>query len=227
MYKYLNSSMEEIRGMSNITTVYLIRHSRKLKNELVNHEKNTEYYQNRREKIVLSVEGEKRADVLSKEKEFDNLNIIYSSNYARTIQTAKYFAESRNMVIHVDDRFNERKVGIVQKDDITIKQYSNENLRNPEGETRKEVQDRMKNGLIDAINNSRGKNIAIFTHGASLTFLLMEWCKLEYIQNDKHKCMSFRGKVFVDKGFDAPEVFKLEFDENNELISIANLEFEY
>ena len=50
--------------MKNITTVYLIRHSRKLSNELVNNENNNEYYQNRREKIVLSVEGERRAVVL-------------------------------------------------------------------------------------------------------------------------------------------------------------------
>ena len=49
--------------MENITTVYLIRHSRKLSNELVNHENNNEYYQNRREKIVLSIEGEKRAEL--------------------------------------------------------------------------------------------------------------------------------------------------------------------
>ena len=96
--------------MENITTVYLIRHSRKIANELINNEKNSEYYQNRREKIILSVEGEKRAEILSKEKEFDGLDIIYSSNYARTLQTAKYFAENRNMIIHVDERFNERKL---------------------------------------------------------------------------------------------------------------------
>ena len=47
--------------MSNITTVYLIRHSKKLSNELVNHENNNEYYQNRREKIVLSIEGGKKS----------------------------------------------------------------------------------------------------------------------------------------------------------------------
>ena len=48
--------------MYNITTVYLIRHSRKLVNEFVDYENDNEYYQNRTEKIVLSVEGEKRAE---------------------------------------------------------------------------------------------------------------------------------------------------------------------
>ena len=60
--------------MYNITTVYLIRHSRKLVNEFVDYENDNEYYQNRREKIVLSVEGEKRAEILSIENlEFNSL----------------------------------------------------------------------------------------------------------------------------------------------------------
>ena len=211
--------------MSNITTVYLIRHSKKLSNDLVNHENNNEYYQNRRENIVLSIEGEKRAELLNKEKEFDNIDIIYSSNYARAIQTAKYFAESRNMIIHVDERFNERRLGIVQQEDIYIKQYYDENLKNPDGESQKEVRDRMKAGFQEVINNNRGKNIAIFTHGAAITFLLMNWCELEYIHEDKHKCLSFNNKIIVDKIFDAPEVFKLQINDKNEILSIENLEF--
>ena len=211
--------------MENITTVYLIRHSKKLSNELVNHENNNEYYQNRREKIVLSIEGEKRAELLSKEKEFDDIDIIYSSNYVRTIQTAKYFAESKNMIIHIDERFNERRLGIAQQVDITIKQYFDENLKNPDGESQKEVRERMKAGFQEAVNNNRGKNIAVFTHGAAITFLLMCWCKLEYIHEDKHKCLSFNNKIIVDKIFDAPEVFKLQVSGKNEILSIENIEF--
>lgn len=212
--------------MKNITTVYLIRHSRKLSNELVNNENNNEYYQNRREKIVLSVEGERRAELLSKEKEFNNIDVIYSSNYVRAIQTAKYLAENRNIVIHVDDRFNERRLGIAQKEDIYIKQYSDENLKNPDGESQKEVRERMKAGLIEVVNNNKGKNIAIFTHGAAITFLLMNWCKLEFIHEDKRKCLRFNGDIIADKIFDAPEVFKLQIDNKNEVLSIENLEFE-
>ena len=213
------------KNMSNITTVYLIRHSKKLSNELVNHENNNEYYQNRREKIVLSIEGEKRAELLSKEREFDDIDVIYSSNFARTIQTAKYFAESRNMIIHIDNRFNERRLGIVQNEDITIRQYYDENLKNPDGESQKEVRERMKAGFQEIVNNNREKNIAVFTHGAAITFLLMCWCKLEYIHQDKHKCLSFNNKIIVDKIFDAPEVFKLQISDEDEILSIENLVF--
>ena len=40
-----------------------------------------------------SVEGEKRAEILSNQKEFDDIDTVYSSNYVRAMQTAKYFVE--------------------------------------------------------------------------------------------------------------------------------------
>ena len=52
-----------------------------------------------------------------------------------------------------------------------------------------------------------------------MTFLLMNWCKLEYIKENKHKCLSYRGKIIVDKIFDAPEIFK---EGLQELISAIN-----
>ena len=214
--------------MENITTIYLIRHSLKIDNKLLDNANNKEYYQNRREKIVLSVEGEKRAEILSQSKELKDIDVILSSNYARAIQTAKYLAERKSLVIHVDERFNERKLGIQQDNNyIYIKQYYDENLKNEEGESRKEVTDRMTEGFWNAMDNYRGKNIAIFTHGASMTFLLMNWCKLEYIRENKHKCLSYNGKIIVDKIFDAPEIFKLQVNENNEILNIENIEMKF
>ena len=212
--------------MENLTEVFLIRHSKKINQELIDNTKNTEYFQTRREKIVLSIEGERRAEKLSKLYIFNNLDIIFSSNYARTIQTAKYLAESKNLVIHVDERFNERKFGIRGEEDITIKQYYDENLKNPEGECRKEVSTRMEEAFWDVIHNNKGKKIVIFTHGASMTFLLMKWCKLEYIREDKHKCLSFKNKVVIDRRFNAPEIFKLLVDDNSNVISIENIALE-
>ena len=59
-----------------------------------------------------------------------------------------------------------------------------------------------------------------------MTFLLMEWCSPEYINDNKHKCLSFNGKIIVDKIFDEPEVFKLVVDDKNNVIEVENLEFE-
>lgn len=210
------------------TIVYIIRHSEKFNKKLLNHENNKEYYQKRREKIVLSVNGEKKAEALSKQPELQNLDIIYSSNYSRTIQTAKYFAESQNLEINVDGRFNERNVGVIQNhiDTLDLKQFYDENVKNPEGECRKEVTQRIEEGFWDVVNNNTGKRITIFTHAAAMTFLLMRWCKLNYINEDKRVNLEYKGKVIFDKIFDAPEVFKLVID-NDEIISIENLKFQY
>lgn len=210
--------------MDTLTTVYLIRHSKKIDNKLLDNSKNNEYYQTRREKIILSIEGEKKAEKLSKLKEFDDTDVIFSSNYARSLQTAKYLAERKNLVIHIDDRFNERKLGILQEDEkIHIKQYYDENIKNSEGESRKEVTKRMLEAFLEVVNNNRGKKIAIFTHDSSMTFLIMQWCKLEYIREDKHKCLSFNNKVIIDRKYNAPEIFKLLVDSKNNVIDIKNI----
>lgn len=210
--------------MDTLTTVYLIRHSEKIDNKLLDNSNNSEYYQTRREKIILSIEGEKKAEKLSKLKEFEDIDVIFSSNYARSLQTAKYLAERKNLVIHIDDRFNERKLGILQEDEkIHIKQYYDENIKNSEGESRKEVTKRMLEAFLEVVNNNRGKKIAIFTHDSSMTFLIMQWCKLEYIREDKHKCLSFNNKVIIDRKYNAPEIFKLLVDSKNNVIDIKNI----
>ena len=117
------------------TIVYLIRHSEKIDLNLINNTYNDEYYQNRREKIILSIKGEEKAKILSQSDEFKNIDSIYSSNYVRTIQTAKYMAETQKKIINIDKRFNERNMGIIKEGkNIVIDQYFDDNLKNEEGE---------------------------------------------------------------------------------------------
>lgn len=209
--------------MEKITTIYLIRHSEKLNNNFIDN--NSEDYQDKIEKIILSVEGEKKAAELSKKPELIDVDVIFSSNYVRAIQTAKYLAESKKVVIHIDKRFNERKLGKLNTDeDFYFKQYYDMNLKNIDGESRREVQERMLNGFLEAVKNNKGKKIAIFTHGAAMTFLLMKWCKLEYINKEKRKCLSFNNKIIVDKIFNTPEVFRIKVIDNNKILSIENIE---
>ena len=94
--------------MGNLTQVYLIRHSDQLKieNKIVKNEES----QISNEKIILSVEGEKKAQEISKLKELNNIDILWSSNYVRAIATAKYIAEQNHIEINIDESFNERKL---------------------------------------------------------------------------------------------------------------------
>lgn len=106
------------------TIVYFIRHSEKLDTQYIDRYYDDENYQITREKRILSAEGERKSNILSKQKEFDKVDVIYSSSYVRAIQTAKYLAERLNKKINVNRNLNERKYGNPKyAEDITLKQY--------------------------------------------------------------------------------------------------------
>ena len=210
------------------TTVYLIRHSEKLDTKYIDKYYNDEFYQISREKRILSSEGETKAKILSENEEFNKLDVINSSNYVITIQTEKYFAERFNIKINVNKDLNERKYGNpLDSRDIGLEQYYDENLKNNDGESRKEVTERMYNAFKNIIKENKGKNIAIFSHGAAITFLLMKWCDLISITKEKKKCLKFKNNIIVNKIFDAPEVFKIIVNKGGNIKSIENIEFKY
>ena len=68
-----------------MTTIYFMRHSEPIK---INNIYNNDSLQIQNEKSILSVNGEK----LAKEKSeiLNDYDIVFSSNYARAIATAKY-----------------------------------------------------------------------------------------------------------------------------------------
>ena len=92
-----------------MNTVYLIRHSKPLK---VNNEFNNDNLQIQNEKSSLSIEGENIAKEKLNNKEFDNIDILFSSNYVRAIQTAKYLSAKNNIEINIISDLGERKFGI-------------------------------------------------------------------------------------------------------------------
>lgn len=81
--------------------------------------------------------------------------------------------------------------------------------------------------LDEILSNDRGKKVAVFTQGYAITFLLLNWCKLEEIREDNGSHIlkySFNNKIIFDKKINSPEVFKLTFDEEK-LINIENIVF--
>ena len=211
------------------TTIYLIRHSVRF------NDKNIEQYissQNRllrNEKIVLSVQGEKRAQILSDEEELQNLDAVYVSNCVRTLQTAKYILEKQKLKVTIDDRFDERRVGVPNDNVVKnwfVVQYLDENYKTIGGESQKEVRARFWEALSEALNEYKGKRIAVFSHGYAITFLIMKWCKFEYIESTDNLRFTFKGKEIYNQKMNSPEVFKLQFDNNNELANICVLKFD-
>lgn len=210
------------------TTVYLIRHSVRFNSNKILQYNTNQNNILKNEKIILSVEGERRAEILSDEKELQNIDIVYTSNCVRTLQTAKYLLKKQNLRVNIDERFDERRVGKPNDDivkDWWLKQYIDENYKTEGGESQKEVRSRFTDAFNDVLKANKGKRIAIFSHGYAITFFLMTWCKFKYNGIKDNLQFYYRNKKIFDKKLNAPEVFKLVFDENNKIKDIKNIEF--
>lgn len=210
-----------------MTTVYLIRHSVKQSRDSLiykfKEEKNLSD-----EKRVLSVIGEKRAETLANKPEFDGVEIIYSSNMARSIGTAKYLANRLDLNINIDDRLNERRYGIENSSeypDWFVRQYNNKDFKTTNGESQNDVLKRMSEFMSEILKLNEGKTVAVFSHGYAITFYLLKWCKLIDINEDRKLTIKYKDKLIFDDMLNAPEVFKLKFDKDK-IVDIDLLKYD-
>ena len=199
-------------------TIYLMRHSEPLKPININ---NNDSLQVQNEKWGLTINGEILANEKSKHIELNNFDIVISSNYVRAISTAKYFTKDK---IFIDDNFGERKFGIDNWNDLPKdfgkKQFYDFNYKLPDGESINEVINREYNAFINILNKYSDKKVLIVGHGVALAALLSKWCEIDYTGNYK-----FNGNTFFDGKWNYLETFKLQFDKNNNLISIENIKY--
>lgn len=207
------------------TIIYLVRHAQPLK-KIINMT-NTDSIQLQNEKIILSKNGEKQSEKLSKNVFLNNIDAVYSSHYVRAISTAKYIAENNNLDIIIDERLGERVIGTEEKPkDFWIEQMLDLDSKTTDGESQREVRNRMLSFMDDILKNDLGKNVVVVSHATAITFLLMKWCKLEnVVLEGKKRKLVFNGKVVIDDSFNTPEVFELIFNNTNiESIKRINIE---
>ena len=210
-----------------MTTLYLIRHSVRMKRDDIETYNTTQPRIIKEEKIILSSEGEKRAKILSEEKELQNIDVLYTSNCVRTLATAKYMMESQNLKANIDERLDERRVGIINDKEVPdwfIRQYKDIDYKTVGGESMREVRNRFNEVIEEIINKHKNKRIAVFTHGYAITSYLLKYCKLIHISDERLE-VEYNNKTLYNKRLNAPEVFKLTFD-NQELKNIELIEFE-
>ena len=210
-----------------MTEVYLIRHSEKYRN--FNNIINDDSFQLFNEKIILSINGEMLANKLANMEEMSNIDVVFASNYVRSIGTAKYIAYRNKIDVNIDKNFGERIYGIDSidgiMDDFNVKQWNDIDYKLPNGESRRDVTNRMYNALIRVINEYKNKRIAIVSHGTAISFLLDKWCDVFVNYNNDNKMNTkivFKNKIIFDNNISAPCVFKIVFDDNN-IISIENI----
>lgn len=210
-----------------MTTIYLIRHS--VKEKKFGKLDSPDSFQTRNEKLVLSPEGEEKAIQLSKHMELQGIDELWTSNYVRAISTAKYIAHQNNIKLNVSSAFDERHYGNWNdnddKEQFWINQFLDATLKNMNGESQEDVQNRF-NKKIQEIINEGNKKVAIVCHNACILFYLLKFCKLEKAELNKKLTIKFRGKILIeDSIMKSPSLKKLEF-ENNELSDITYIEID-
>ena len=204
------------------TIVYFIRHADTIDEKGIRNTKETSQMIN--EKEILSIKGEEDSKRLSKNEELKNIDTIWCSSYVRAKQTAKYIAVENNLQINLDDRLNERKLGNLEEIAIFMKDKktrdpSQEQLLYPkfktsDGESAEDTNKRMTEFLNECLNENKGKKIAIVSHGGSIKFLLLNWCKV----NENMK-LEYKDK---ELNVTSPSLLKLTF-KDEELMNIEQI----
>ena len=203
-----------------MTTIYLMRHSIALKN--INNDYNNDSLQLQNEKMPLSIEGEELASNISKEEELQSIDVVISSNYVRAMSTAKYISNANNVNLIVNSAFGERRFGINSWDelptDFGLRQNNDENYKVGDGESQKEVRERVYRALIDVIDEYKDKRVVIVSHGSAILWLLKQWCDIDL----KNKCIIFNDKLILYDNIFNCTTFKLEFDDKK-LVNIEKV----
>lgn len=204
------------------TTIYLVKHADELKENGIKNTNDTTQLMN--EKYILSVKGEEQSRKLSENPELNNIDILWSSSYARAKATAKYIAYRNNIEINIDSSLNERKLGNLEdlskwmenKTIGVVQAYlQDKKWKAREGESCEEATKRVTVFLEKILEENIGKRIVLVSHGAIISFLLTNWCEL----NEELK-LTFNNKVIEIK---EPSITKLTFD-NQKLLNIESIE---
>lgn len=114
-----------------------------------------------------------------------HIEVILSSPLKRAMQTAELADLSLNVPIMVDERFIEVDVGVVEgwpREEIKAKYYElfnqwhstgQENVCYPGGETRRQVRQRVFEGLENWVLNENYRCVAVSSHGIMLGQILI------------------------------------------------------
>lgn len=210
------------------TIIYLCRHSEPIDM----YDNKNETMQLRNEKISLSVLGEEKARKLSLLPELNNIDNVIASNYVRAIATAKYIAFNNKKDIEVIPEFGERKFGNINSWSDLPKDFSDKQIKDWDykfegGESFNEVCERMYFALQSVLKKYKGKKIFIVSHGTAISVLFSKIADVFFCDEENYnRGIYFNGKLIFDGKYDAPELFKLEY-EGEKLVDVKNIKVKY
>lgn len=204
-----------------MTTLYLVSNNCVLNNLNYKLEESLEL---KRVKRPLSIDGENKAKELANIEELQELNVIYSSGYASAIATAKYIAENLELNININNKLNERKIGLLENKTLRFFKEHQEHdfdYRLNGGESINGVKNRITTVINNILKENKNNNLLIVTHNTTIMSYLLNFCEKGFNLDDR-LILNFQNEVIMDGTTSGMEIFKLEF-EDDELLAISKL----
>ena len=201
------------------TIIYLIRHGKTDKTKLIN----TGDELTGHKEVDLDDSFIPKIEEFSERMNFKRIKNVYSSKYIRAKKTASILSGREE--VKTDPRLGER-VGGTPNLDITPEEYYKMQFDDPDfcfpgGETVNQIIKRMEAAITDIVNEHKGEESMIVSHGAAITFYLRKWCNIEITDVQKKiRRFEYNGKVIHEGVVNFIQCFKLIFDENNNLKNI-------
>lgn len=131
-----------------------------------------------KEPILLTKKGKKQIEKVAQSLKKEKIDLIFSSDRARARQTAEIVAQKLKISkVIFDSRLGDINVGIFQGEPLSkYRSYFSSPKEwflkaPPQGESLKDVGDRMLRFLKDLERNYQGKKILIISHGDPLLLL--------------------------------------------------------
>lgn len=144
----------------------------------------------------LTEKGHKQAKRVAERLADIPIDVLYSSSLTRTLQTAQYIADKKQLPIIRTDKMKEINGGDWENKtwEEIPKIYPKENYtwenephthQMPNGECMTEFYERILEEVKSIINKNSGKNICIVTHGTAIRAILCRFYgqTLEYMKN--------------------------------------------
>ena len=129
------------------------------------------------------------------------IDCYISSPYKRSIDTIKESSINHSIEIILDERFREREKGLNGYSfEMLQKRWNNLNFHEEGGESLNMVQKRNVEAIFEILNNHKGENIVLGTHGTALSTIL-NYFETSFCCNDFLRIIDFM-----------PYIIRLEFD---------------
>ncbi len=194
---------------------YILRHG-----ETKNNINNIIYSDKENQRVSLTKRGEKQIKELILKLKRAKINLIFSSDYLRTRQTASIISQALGIKVIYDKHLRDINVGLFKSKSVReyYTYFNNDDLKRftqkpPQGENLNQVKKRMMNFLLATNKKYFNRNILIISHGDPLWILegAGQGLNNKKMSANRNSCLPQPGQLGQLK-------FKnLSFDENGNL----------